>query len=164
MAQFIIKEDTYDPAQYTGAACWVKESEIEGDRTPEAITINENGVTNTPDGKYYDPITVCVPSDAKTEDTASCTYTKNGSYAIEPASGHVLSCADVCVNVGLCAFSDGTNNVYTTEVPATDGTVTAYVPAATGITTCANQTYTTANGVEISGTCYARCDANDITL
>lgn len=127
MAQFIIKEDTYDPAQYTGAACWVKESEIEGDRTPEAITITENGVTNTPDGKYYDPITVCV-------------------------------------NVGLCAFSDGTNNVYTTEVPATDGTVTAYVPAATGITTCANQTYTTANGVEISGTCYARCDANDITL
>lgn len=34
-----------------------------GDRTAEALTITENGVTNTPSGKYYDPITVNVPKE-----------------------------------------------------------------------------------------------------
>lgn len=34
-----------------------------GSRTAEAITITANGVTNTPEGKYYDPITVNVQSE-----------------------------------------------------------------------------------------------------
>ena len=38
------------------------ENLIGGDRTAEAITITENGVVNTPVGKFYNPITVNVPT------------------------------------------------------------------------------------------------------
>lgn len=57
------------------------ENLIGGDRTAEAITITENGVTNTPSGKFYDPITVNVPADEL----------KYHLYAWDYANGEVIA-------------------------------------------------------------------------
>lgn len=92
------------------------ENLIGGDRTAETITITENGVVNTPAGKYYDPITVNVPV-PELEDNKSITITSNGTSEVTPTLGKD-GMEKVTVNVNVSGGSSKRYAYVSTEIGA----------------------------------------------
>ena len=108
---------------------------------------------------------------AKLENNKSATInvsTYTQSVEITPTSGKtamkkVTITLSNIPSLKLFAFGDAEGVVYLTEIPASDGTVTAYVPSTTGLE-ATEGAYAEATGVTISGTAYARYADGDITF
>lgn len=112
-----------------------------------------------------------IPSSADLEDNKTATInvsTYSAPVEITPSEGKDgMKKATVTLSnipeLELYAFGDAEGVVYLTEIPAADGTVTAYVPSATGLE-ATEGAYAEATGVTISETAYARYTDGDITF
>jgi hypothetical protein len=112
-----------------------------------------------------------VPGSATLEDNKTATInvsTYSAPVEIEPSEDYDgMKKATVTLSnipeLELFAFGDAEGVVYLTEIPAADGTVTAYVPGTTGLE-ATEGAYAEATGVTISETAYARYTDGDITF
>lgn len=94
-----------------------------------------------------------------------------GSYTqpvkIEPSDTYeamedvTVSLTGIPTATKLFAFGTAEGVVYTTGIPAEEGSVDVYVPAVTGLSKITG-TYAEATGVTVSDTAYARYSAGDI--